>query len=266
MLKLNGHVVNVTKFPDGTSQVWKLSEELLVSCELCDKYRVTWIFENEGELFQIFQLLNFLVGSFKEKPVVLNCPFLPYSRQDKEVSNKSCSALNTFCMIIGVFVDELQTFDVHNPSFFENKKLCPFKFTNILPYDQINKIIKEEKIDLLIFPDEGASTRYPDLHLSEIKSVSADKIRDQLTGEIIGLELPPITIGASVLVVDDLCDGGRTFIELAKAIKNNYPVEVILYVSHGIFSKGIKTVFDAGYDKIYTKDGLQADRSSYLEI
>lgn len=255
MLKLNGHVVNVTKFPDGTSQVWKLSDELLKSCESCGSYEITWIFENEGEFFQIFQLLNFIGASFKEKPVVLDCPFLPYARQDKEVSNTLCSALNTFCLVICSFVDELRTFDVHNPAFFENKKICPFKFTNTLPYDQIHKIIKDEEINLLIFPDDGASKRYPDLQLSEIASVSADKVRDQLTGEIVGLELPPITIGASILVVDDLCDGGRTFVELAKLINKYAPNKLVLYVSHGIFSKGSGYLRSYGYDTIYTKDG-----------
>lgn len=262
MLKLNGHIVNVTKFPDGTSQVWKLSEELLLSCELCSSYEITWVFENEGELFQIFQLLNFIGATFKEKPIILDCPFLPCSRQDKNISNTSCSSLSTLCFILGTFIDELRTFDVHNPAFFENKSICNFKFTNTLPYDQIHKIIEEEKIDLVIFPDEGASKRYPDLQLSEISSVSADKVRDQLTGEIVGLSMPDIKEGLNVLVIDDIADGAKTFLVLAELINKYNPAKLILYVSHGIFSKGTQIVIDAGYAKIYTKDGLLISNES----
>ena len=33
----------------------------------------------------------------------------------------------------------------------------------------------------------------------------------------------------------DICDGGRTFIELAKVLKDNGAKRVTLYVTHGIF-------------------------------
>jgi ribose-phosphate pyrophosphokinase len=41
------------------------------------------------------------------------------------------------------------------------------------------------------------------------------------------------------VIIDDICDGGRTFIELAKAIKEQREgVEIYLVVTHGIFSAG----------------------------
>ena len=259
MIKLNGHLVNVTMFPDKTSQVWKLSNELLESEKNCSKYIITWDFQNEGEIFQIFQLLHFFMKDDINKPVILNCPYMPYSRQDKILSDSSCFALTTFCQVFS-WIEELQTFDVHNPSFFEDKEICPFKFTNTLPYKEVNQIISDEKIDLLIYPDKGASLRYPQLSKKHLYC-SADKVRDQSTGEITGITVPSLTIGSSILVVDDLADGSKTFIELSKVIKQYNPVKLILYVSHGIFSKGTKIVFDAGYDKIFTKDGLVENKT-----
>jgi ribose-phosphate pyrophosphokinase len=55
------------------------------------------------------------------------------------------------------------------------------------------------------------------------------------------------------VIVDDICDGGRTFIELAKAIHDSRPTaEVYLIVTHGIFSnsfyelsKHIKKVYSS---------------------
>jgi ribose-phosphate pyrophosphokinase len=46
------------------------------------------------------------------------------------------------------------------------------------------------------------------------------------------------------VIVDDICDGGRTFIEVAKAIRKNRPTpiyqdKIFLVVSHGIFSNGL---------------------------
>lgn len=56
-----------------------------------------------------------------------------------------------------------------------------------------------------------------------------------------------------ILVMDDICDGGATFISLAKEIKAHElynDQELWLYVTHGIFSKGKQTLLDAGYSKI----------------
>ena len=128
-----------------------------------------------------------------------------------------------------------------------------FKFTNILPEKEIDDIILGESIDLIVYPDKGATTRYP--HLSAQRSVAAEKVRDQLTGEITGMTIKGVEEGASILVVDDLLDGGASFLGLAKLLLTYNPSKVILYISHGIFSKGKKIVFDSGYNKIFTKEG-----------
>lgn len=53
-----------------------------------------------------------------------------------------------------------------------------------------------------------------------------------------------------LVVVDDICDGGRTFVELAKAIREaGYTKELRLCVTHGIFSAGLQPL--ECYDKIY---------------
>jgi len=89
----------------------------------------------------------------------------------------------------------------------------------------------------------------------DVGVIDASKVRDVKTGEILytsvnyqegGLK------GKNVLIVDDICDGGRTFIELARVLENyNEANSVDLYVTHGIFSKGLG-VFDGLIDKIYT--------------
>lgn len=56
------------------------------------------------------------------------------------------------------------------------------------------------------------------------------------------------------VIVDDLCDGGKTFTEIAKAIKLQKPsAKVYLCITHGIFSKGFD-VFKGLIDGIYCTD------------
>jgi len=76
-------------------------------------------------------------------------------------------------------------------------------------------------------------------------------VRDTKTGEIKSVVLRDEVPAGALLVVDDLCDGGRTFIELAKALPNRPSTATYLYVSHGIFSRG-PDVLLGYYDKIFT--------------
>ena len=44
--------------------------------------------------------------------------------------------------------------------------------------------------------------------------------------------------GSDILIVDDICDGGRTFIGLAEELKKKNAGDLYLFVTHGIFSQG----------------------------
>jgi ribose-phosphate pyrophosphokinase len=153
-------------------------------------------------------------------------------------------------------IDHLCVFDAHNLDFFEvdGKSRWDFSVKNIAPKKEINDIIVAKNINLVVFPDASAKLRYEDL--IDIPSVAVTKVRDQLTGAITHVEMPEIKSGQNILVVDDLCDGGFTFTEVAKLINPHSPNFLALYVSHGIFSKGTQIIYNAGYNEIYTKDGL----------
>lgn len=60
-----------------------------------------------------------------------------------------------------------------------------------------------------------------------------------------------------ILIVDDLCDGGATFIAEAEYLKELYPNrEINLFVAHGLFTKGLSIMFDY-FNKIYTTNSYQ---------
>lgn len=53
------------------------------------------------------------------------------------------------------------------------------------------------------------------------------------------------------IIIDDICDGGATFINIAKEIKKAYSCNhIYLIVTHGIFSKGFYELCDY-FDGIY---------------
>ena len=106
----------------------------------------------------------------------------------------------------------------------------------------ISEIDKKENI-ILVSPDAGAYKKVFDVakEFNIENIITATKVRDIKTGNILSTQLPIISrnVKYKYVIVDDICDGGRTFIELAKAIKSQREaVEIYLVVTHGIFSAG----------------------------
>ncbi|MNQ12726.1 ribose-phosphate pyrophosphokinase [compost metagenome] len=77
-----------------------------------------------------------------------------------------------------------------------------------------------------------------------------------MSGEHV-LELEDLA-GENVLVVDDICDGGRTFTELAKVLKQYDLGSLSLYITHGIFSAGVEVLTNV-FDKVYTMNTYHID-------
>lgn len=113
----------------------------------------------------------------------------------------------------------------------------------------------------IIIPDKGARERceqwrdhvYPAVHL-----VQCEKKREFGSSKIVGFEMEPLPGPGKYLIVDDICDGGWTFNCLADAFfedPNHVGSTLELFVSHGIFSKGVDNI-STGISRIYTTDSF----------
>jgi len=67
---------------------------------------------------------------------------------------------------------------------------------------------------------------------------------------------PEVIKGKDALIVDDICDGGATFIGLAKELLILGANSVSLFVTHGIFRSGTDIIFESGISKIITTNSL----------
>ena len=262
MILLNKEKVNVTKFPDKTSQVWQLSDSQIKYIKESEGIiKVEFIFEDESEVFHLCQLSDLIHEIYyftvrkKSLSLILRSDFLPYSRQDKDVNNNATFALTTFVNLITEFYDRINTIDVHSNKF-------PDEIISSSPILQVFKALHHSESEYVVYPDEGACSRYSNSF--NIPFIVFEKVRDQITGNITGIKVkeqsePELSSlsDTNVLIIDDICDGGRTFIECSKVLDKEYsPKSINLYVSHGIFSKGTQVLYDANIKNIYTKEGL----------
>lgn len=256
MFKINGEKVNVTIFPDKTSQVWKLP----IIETTPKQFNIEWEFENESEVFHLIQLVTLIRHVRVPVPINLHMPYLPYGRQDKEVSNETTFALKVFGDVLkSLNLDKITTLDAH--SNYLEKELSNFK--SIYPEDALQNAIHESlEFDgnpnfKLAFPDKGARIRYGDKFTacSDKDFIIGNKVRNQTTGYIEKYEAIGQVKDQTILIVDDLCDGGATFIILTKELLRLGAKSVNLYVTHGIFSKGAKILFDSGIKRVFTSKG-----------
>lgn len=124
---------------------------------------------------------------------------------------------------------------------------------------------KSSKELCIISPDAGALKKIYGVatHFNIKNVLTASKVRDMLTGKILHTEIPNI-IGKDAqtfVIIDDICDGGRTFIEVAKAIRKKRPViefndKIYLIATHGIFSAGLLEL-SVWVDAVYTTNSVK---------
>lgn len=249
--------IEPTRFPDGTSQVWKLDLEAFNQELLA--YEIIWKFEEESELFHVAQLKTLLDGISKNSRIttlkLLNIPFLPYGRQDHLVSNSSTFAQYTFSDIINnMEFDRVMTFDPHGQTRIKN--LFASNADKV-----IDSVFKAGAYDLMFYPDAGAFRRYGK---NNKPYICGEKIREESTGKILKYNLfNPDKIelaGKTILIVDDICDYGRTFIEAAELLNKENVGEIGLYVSHGLFSGGFDSMRHAGILHFYTTNSLTRNK------
>jgi len=108
----------------------------------------------------------------------------------------------------------------------------------------------------LVAPDAGAYKKVDSIarelkHPTEI--VTAHKRRDLQTGQILNTTVEGIDEAQQkFVIIDDICDGGRTFLGIAEAIKSKVAnAKIYLLVTHGIFSAGYSQLMNH-FDGIYT--------------
>jgi ribose-phosphate pyrophosphokinase len=114
---------------------------------------------------------------------------------------------------------------------------------------------------VLVSPDLGAYKKVDKLaqkinYKGEI--ATGLKIRDLSTGQIIKSDINTDNLnGKACIVVDDICDGGRTFIELAAALKTKNAGDLYFIAAHGIFShNALERLKEAGYKNVGSSNSI----------
>ena len=207
----------------------------------------------------------------------LRCRYLPYARQDRVCSVGEAFSLRMMGDLINIQeYTSVTVWDVHSPV----AKIGKSDWHGIknLVNVTVSEMITKEVIgnSILVSPDKGAIDRVSGVaNKFNRPMIVAEKIRDPNDGKITGTKIcdedrarinsGEINCDGGFLMVDDICDGGRTFIELAKVLQPMTTGKTRLYVTHGIFSQGFG-VFENLIDEIITPNCFHEDVPNFVHI
>lgn len=130
--------------------------------------------------------------------------------------------------------------------------------SNILPRAIVEQVYTTLGYDtVIVTPDKGAAPRVRELMRDwQYRYATCEKVRVEATGALSGFFIKDGRVNVSnsdCLILDDICDGGGTFVGEAAVLREAGAKSVSLFVTHGIFSKGLPL---KGIDRIYTTDSF----------
>jgi ribose-phosphate pyrophosphokinase len=190
------------------------------------------------------------------KHIHLFIPYFPAARQDRVMISGEPLTVKVYADILNAMnLERVIVFDAHSevtPALVNNCEV-------ISNHTFIREVLKRLKNTVkLISPDGGALKKIYKLSefLGGIDVVECSKSRDVKTGSLSGFKVYDDDLqGSDCLIVDDICDGGGTFIGLAAELKKKNTGKLYLAVSHGIFNKGFEDL--KCFDGIFTTDSFR---------
>ena len=207
--------------------------------------------------------LKRLIAAMTDKPkkITVIMPFLYESRQHKRSSRESLDCALALRELIGMGVDNIITFDAHDPRV---QNAIPLKsFETVQPtYQFIKALLKnvpDIKIDaqnlMVISPDEGALGRA--VYYANVLGIDVGmfyKRRDYsrivdgrnpiIAHEFLGADLE----GKDVIITDDMISSGESMIDVATELKRRKANRIFVAATFGLFTNGMDK-FDEAVEK-----------------
>lgn len=252
----------VSKFPDGQQNVSIKPWGQWLNCEN-DGVEIKSRLNN----FMDLELIICATKSLRElgvKDIHLYTPYFMGARSDRKFSVGSNNYLkDVICPIINSLKFESVTvLDPHSNVL----EACLNNFKSIDNTELVKFFIRDKELknnwelmttSILVSPDAGASHKIYKLadkigYEEEIITCSKERDVDgKLTKVVVPIKFEHIT--KDLIIIDDICDGGTTFINISTKIMIKYnkkTPKIYLIVTHGIFSKGISKLNNY-FDGIY---------------
>lgn len=261
MIKINSFNTEITQFPNG-----ERGYEFAVSD--VEHVRLFFKYEDDKDIFSLICAADTIYCWNKQAKIDLIMPYIPYSRMDRVKKVSSAFTLKSFANVVNNIVkpQHIKCLDAHSDV---SLALFDCYVYNFKPQIRFINEKYDRDTTLIVYPDGNATKKYKE-YLSEFKSISLLKDRNFESGQIAAstitdskdLEKLDLSKIKNVVIVDDLCSKGETFLrasENIRALLKNDSVNIDLVVAHCEYNilNGQLLSKDSPFNgKVYTSDSI----------
>ena len=251
MIKFNNQIKYQCYFGDSTVKIENIYDSIDCINQAINK--ITWLYDNDSELFTLQCLVDHIREYRPRNLIYLEMPYIPNARQDRKVSNRLFT-LKTFAKIINAMnFDKVIVLDPHSDVSCALLDKLEVNYDVAWYWDERFNVNDDF---VYMFPDNGAAKKYSEKLLRKPTNYIIGNKHRNSEGRIESYELINFQPGIEkVVIVDDICSYGGTFVAAAKALREQGVKQIDLVISHcepNIF-KG--DVFDY-IDHVYTTDSI----------
>lgn len=263
MIRLNGEKLAFKTFPNGETLV--NGEQILSLAK--DENILFFKYENDGDLIKLLFVKSFLDDHRHKASLVIG--YMPYSRMDRVEGDSVFTLKYASRLINGMNFETVTVIEPHSDVSLALLDRSRAKYATLELLDEaLRHAGFDPERDYLFFPDAGAQKRYG--KVKGYKQLVGYKARDFRTGRIQKLDIvgDAARPGFKVMIVDDLCSYGGTFLMSAERLRELGASAVYLLVGHcenSIFQGKIPE--SGAIDRVYTTDTiLEAEESDRIRI
>lgn len=217
--------------------------------------------DSSDSILALAMTVDALKRQYPRADLGLFMPYTPYARQDRVCNKGEALGISVFSELINNM--GFKTIVVADPHSIATQAALRGSLV-ITQYDLFADIKDSWREWTIVAPDAGATKKCEEFakRVGAKDVLTFNKVRDMETIEITHLapnrDIEP-NAGGKYMVLDDICDGGRTFIGVSEAIGSRDEfAQIELAVTHGIFSYGVDIVTDV-YDHVYTTNSFRQD-------
>ena len=224
MIKVDGEEIQFKQFNDGTLRL-KFSPKTNDICV------ITWLYDTDGELSDLYFLVNHLRYIYNISKLVLELWYIPHARMDRVKESAECFTLKYFCNFINSLnFEQIRVFDPHS-----NVAVALLNKVQVLrPEYDIKNLLSQYNNATLFFCDEGAVKRYKDI-IGDNYYAFGVKEREWSTQNINSLQImgaKHMIAGHDIIIVDDIISRGSTLYLASKQLKEMGCNNIYVWASH----------------------------------
>ena len=234
---------------------------------------VLWTYETDASIFEL--LLFDEVMTKLEHRYKLVIGYMPYSQMDRVHEANTAFSLKVIVQLLSEqtsALEEVFVLDPHSPETLTKFKEFGMKVQEI-DYSLADEVMEFANVNLdetwIVFPDKGAANRYDYYKYPNV--IICEKTRNFATGAIESVKVETSSntfitkeMKPNLIVIDDLCSYGGTFVKVLEAIEKHPDInfdEAWLIVTHAEKAMEAGKVLEK-YDKVFCTDSISVPAES----